>query len=228
MNASFIRLHLDSCDYSLEEYQAVRDPIQDPELAAFSIDHNRRYVIPVVRQAMALSDHPLSVLLSPWSPPYQWKTPPELTENDAKAYGGMGIQVETDRPGRCFGGRLKREYYGAYARYLVKYLQAYLEEGIPVTMLSIQNEASAATDWDSCLWTGEEEKTFLVEFLYPEMERAGLAGRIQIFIWDHNKERAIKHIDAFMRDPRAAGEVGTRGTTLRSSPSSTESTRTRS
>ncbi len=207
MNASFVRMHIDSCDYSLEEYQAVKDPIADPELLTFSIDHDRKYVIPVVKEAMALSSHPLQVLLSPWSPPYQWKTPPELSENDAAVYGGMGMKVETDKPIRDFGGRLKPEYYAPYARYLVKYLQAYLKEGIPVSMLSIQNEASAATNWDSCLWTGEQERTFLVDYLYPEMERSGLSGRVQIFIWDHNKERAIEHIDAFMKDERAAKEV---------------------
>ena len=97
MNASFVRMHIDSCDYSLEEYQAVKDPIADPELLTFSIDHDRKYVIPVVKEAMALSSHPLQVLLSPWSPPYQWKTPPELSENDAAVYGGMGMKVETDK-----------------------------------------------------------------------------------------------------------------------------------
>lgn len=207
MNASFLRLSIDSCDYSLSEYQAVEDPIADPELATFSIDRDRKYILPVVKEALSMADHPLSVLLSPWSPPKQWKTPPELSANDAAVYGGMGMQVDTDRPGRCFGGRLKPEFYGPYAKYLVKYVQAYLAEGIPVRMLSIQNEASAATNWDSCLWSGEEERTFLTKYLYPELSRAGLAGKIQIFIWDHNKERAIEHIDAFLKDPAARQEV---------------------
>ena len=57
-------------------------------------------------------------------------------------------------------------------------------------MLSLQNEASAATSWDSCLWSGEEERIFLKDHLYPALEAAGLAGKIAVFIWDHNKERA--------------------------------------
>jgi len=160
-----------------------------------------------VKEAIHMAGGDIRVLLSPWSPPWQWKTPPEFTQNDAAVYGGAQFEIDTTRPGRSFGGRLKREYYGPWAKYLVKFIQAYLEEGIPVGMLSIQNEASAATAWDSCLWSGEQERLFLKEYLYPELEKAGLAGRIEIFIWDHNKERAVEHIDAFMADPEAAAKV---------------------
>ncbi len=207
INARFIRMHLDSCDYSLSEYQAVADPIADPELETFTIDRDRKWTLPVVKEALAMAGGELCVLLSPWSPPYQWKTPPEFSQNDAAVYGGVEAKIDTDSPGRCFGGRLRKEYYGSWAKYMVKFIQAYLAEGIPVGMLSLQNEASAATSWDSCLWSGEEERIFLKDHLYPELEAAGLAGRIAVFIWDHNKERAIEHIDAFMADPDAAAKV---------------------
>lgn len=207
INARFIRMHIDSCDYCLSEYQSVEDPIADPELLTFNIDRDRKWTLPVVKEALAMAEDGLQVLLSPWSPPYQWKTPPEFSQNDAAVYGGDQISIDTEKPGRSFGGRLRKEYYTPWARYLVKFIQAYLAEGIPVGMLSLQNEASAATSWDSCLWSGEEERTFLKEHLYPELEKAGLAGKIAIFIWDHNKERAIEHIDAFMADPAAAEKV---------------------
>lgn len=198
MDAKFIRIHMDSCDYSLEEYQAVPDPIADPELKTFSIDRDRKYILPIVKEAAAMAEGPLSVLLSPWSPPAAWKTPPLLTANDAAVYGGMGQKVEVGKPSRCFGGSLKPEFYSSWARYLVKYVQAYLQEGVNVTMLSIQNEASAATSWDSCVWTGEQEKTFLRDHLYPAMKAAGLLAKVELFIWDHNKERMVEHIDAMM------------------------------
>ena len=198
MNARFIRIPIDSCDYSLEEYQAVADPLADPELETFSIDRDRMYILPVVKEALELAGGQLSVLMSPWSPPYQWKTPPEKQENDTQVYGGLPDPIDYSRPDRKNGGRLKSEYYGSWARYLVKYVQAYLNEGIPVTMLTVQNEASAATNWDSCVWSGEEESIFLRDHLYPELERAGHAERIGIYVWDHNKERMIEHIDEMM------------------------------
>jgi len=200
INASFVRIHIDSCDFSLSEYQAVEDPIADPELCTFNIDRDRKYIIPVMKEVLAAAGDNVSVLLSPWSPPAQWKTAPELSKNDAEVYGGMVSEVDFEKPSRCFGGRLKPEYYGPWAAYLVKFIQAYLKEGIPVTMLSIQNEASAATAWDSCLWSGEQEKTFLKEYLYPAMKKAGLTDTIGIYIWDHNKERMIEHIDEMMQD----------------------------
>lgn len=200
VNAGLVRIHIDSCDFSLEEYQAVADPIADPELRTFSIARDRKYILPVMKEVMELTGEKLSVLLSPWSPPAAWKTPPELSENDKAVYGNMTADVDFSRPGRCFGGRLKPEYYGSWAKYLVKFIQAYLEEGIPVTMLSVQNEAAAATSWDSCVWSGEQEKTFLRDFLYPEMKRAGLTDRVGIFIWDHNKERMIEHVEDMLDD----------------------------
>ena len=74
-------------------------------------------------------------------------------------------------------------------------VKAYLEEGIPVSMMSLQNETVAATNWDSCVWTPEETKTYLKDNLYPEMEREGLVGKVGLYIWDHNKERMIEHVD---------------------------------
>ncbi len=192
---SLIRVPLDSCDYSLEEYQAVEDPLADPELATFDMTRNYKYILPMLKEALALCDRPVSVLLSPWSPPWQWKTPPERPKNDAKVYGdmpGRPQSVDYDRPQRCNGGSLKPEYYGSWANYLVKMVQAYLSEGIPVTMLSLQNESIAATNWDSCVWTAQGQKTFLRDHLYPAMERAGLAKKVGLYIWDHNKERVLE------------------------------------
>ena len=89
INARFIRMHIDSCDYSLSEYQSVADPIADPELETFTIDRDRKWTLPVVKEALAMAGGELCVLLSPWSPPYQWKTPPEFSQNDAAVYGGV-------------------------------------------------------------------------------------------------------------------------------------------
>lgn len=198
IGARFMRIPIDSCDYSLEEYQAVADPAADPDLETFSIERDKKYIIPMVKEAIGMSAEPISVLLSPWSPPAVWKTAPEITENDAAVYGGMGVQVDVSKPGRCFGGRLKPEYYASWAKYLVKYIQAYLAEEIPVTMLSVQNESNAATSWDSCVWSGKEEKAFLKNYLYPELKKAGLDERIGIYIWDHNKERMVENIEEMM------------------------------
>jgi O-Glycosyl hydrolase len=64
---------MDSCDFSLDQYTAVPNPEQDPELKTFSLERDKKYIIPMIKEAMELSEIPLSVLLSPWSPPASWK-----------------------------------------------------------------------------------------------------------------------------------------------------------
>ena len=201
----FLRIHIDSCDFSLEEYQAVADPIADPDFTTFTIDRDRKYMIPMLKDAMAMTATPFSILLSPWSPPFQWKTPPEAPKNDASVYGGSFLAnfmppVDYEKPQRNNGGKLKKEHYGDWARYLAKYVNAYLEEGLPVTMMSLQNETIAATNWDSCVWTAAEQKEFLRDYLYPTFEDAGLVGKIGLYIWDHNKERVYEFAKEVLDD----------------------------
>lgn len=189
----FIRMHIDSCDYSLEEYQAVEDPMVDPDFTTFTIERDRKYMIPMLKEAMKMTVVPFSIVLSPWSPPKQWKNPPTRPKNDASVYGNMWAafmpEIDYEHSSRCNGGTLKKEHYQDWANYLARYVQAYLDEEIPVTMMTIQNETIAATCWDSCTWTAEAQKEFLRDYLYPTFEKTGLAGKIGLYIWDHNKER---------------------------------------
>ena len=191
-NLKFVRMSLDSCDYSLTEYQAVEDPLADPNLDTFSIKVDKEVIIPMLKEAMAIAKNDISVLISPWSPPKQWKTNPIKPSFPGMANNPFIANFDYDHPNRNRGGSLKPEYYGSWAKYVVKFIQAYLEEGIPVTMLTIQNEPRSATPWDSCVWTSEQEKVYLRDYLYPEMKKAGLTEKVGIFIWDHNKERTLE------------------------------------
>ena len=85
---------------------------------------------------------------------------------------------------------MKKEYYSAWARYICRYVREFINRGINVTAISIQNEPNATQTWDSCLFTPEEERTFLKDYLYPALKEAALSD-IQIYIWDHNKERMV-------------------------------------
>jgi glucosylceramidase len=230
--ATVLRTHIDSCDFSVNMYQAVKDVNADPDLATFSLERDRKYIIPAIKDAMAASDKPISVLLSPWSPPAEWKTvsenlkrmgsvesfrsslPPELQNTDLTQVSPMlaamikALENFDGSSTRTFGGHLKPEFYPSWAKYMTKYIQGYLDEGIPVKWVSIQNEAMAATPWDSCQWTAEEEKTFLRDHLYPEMDKAGLTGKVGIYIWDHNKERVFERASATIdavTDPMVEG-----------------------
>ncbi|RPH93533.1 MAG: hypothetical protein EHM72_16245, partial [Calditrichaeota bacterium] len=93
--------------------------------------------------------------------------------------------------GSLTGGRLKREYYAAYARYFIKFINAYAAAGIPVFALTVQNEPGVDREHDvpkrhypSCHWTAEEQKDFIKYHLGPEFERNGVKS--EIWCYDHN------------------------------------------
>jgi glucosylceramidase len=160
-----IRTHIDSCDFSTDQYSAVTDR-SDMELRTFSLERDERRIIPWIKAACRAAGRDLPVMLSPWSPPAFMKT----------------------NGSRNGGGRLKKECYPLWARYLCRYVKEYRVRGVNVTSLSVQNEPNAAQTWDSCLYTPEEEREFLADHLYPRLRKDGLED-VEVYVWDHNKER---------------------------------------
>jgi len=139
----------------------------DPELSHFSIEKDKKYIIPVLKEALLVNPD-LRYFASPWSPPAWMKT-----------------------SGSLIGGTLKPEYYDAYASYFVRFVRAYEAEGIPVFAVTIQNEpgvdrAQGSSKWHypSCLWTAEKEKEFIGKHLGPAFRKAGL--KTEIWCYDHN------------------------------------------
>jgi len=82
----------------------------------------------------------------------------------------------------------------------VKFIEEYKKAGINVWGISVQNEAKATQRWDSCVYTAEEERDFVKNYLGPKMERLG----IKILFWDHNKERVIDRANVMLTDKAAA------------------------
>ena len=95
------------------------------------------------------------------------------------------------------GGSLKPEYRAMWAWYFARYIRDYEKRGVRIRSISIQNEPIAVQTWDSCLYTAKQEKDFLNDYLYPVLKEAGLTD-IEIYIWDHNKERALERTIAVL------------------------------
>src|SRR5437660_829475 len=173
MALSVCRLCVGSSDYARTLY-SYDEGSPDPELSRFSIAHDREYILPILRRARQINDK-LFLLGSPWSPP-GW-----MKDNNS-----------------MLGGTLRRRYLGPYARYIVKFLQAYEAEGIVVDAMTPQNEGD--TDQDSrmpaCLLPQEIEVQYVGQHLGPAIEQAGL--KTKIWLIDHNYNlwgRAICELD---------------------------------
>lgn len=167
------RTCIGASDYSTELY-SFDEGAPDPDLKRFSIDHDRAYILPSLRQAR--QENPdLFLLSTPWSPP-GWM----------KASGSM------------LGGCIHKRYYASYAQYFAKFLQAYAAEGVSIQAVTSQNEVDTDQDgrMPACLWGQEYEIEFVREHLGPVLEANGIPTKI--WLLDHNYNlwgRAICELD---------------------------------
>lgn len=176
---SLCRTTIHSCDFSSGSYTYVQDG--DQELNTFSIEHDRTYRIPLIKKAIEAAGGKLLLYASPWSPPAFMK----------------------DNNNMLRGGKLLPEYREAWALYYTKFIKAYEAEGMPVWGITIQNEPMAVQRWESCIYTAEEERDFLKNYLGPIMEREGLGDK-NIVVWDHNRDLINHRANTIFEDAEAA------------------------
>jgi glucosylceramidase len=176
------RTHIHSCDFSSESYTYVQDG--DRELKTFDLAHDRKYRIPFIKSALATAGKDFSLYVSPWSPPAWMKSNNNMLH----------------------GGKLKPEFDETWANYFVKFIKAYEQEGIPIWGLTVQNEPMAVQTWESCIFSAEEERDFVKNYLGPVLEKAGLGDK-KIMIWDHNRSLMYERASVVLDDPAAARYV---------------------
>ncbi|WP_282121950.1 glycoside hydrolase family 30 protein [Algibacter mikhailovii] len=174
-----IRTSIHSCDFSSESHTYIEEG--DKELKTFSIAHDKKFRIPMIKRAKALIEDDLIFYASPWSPPAFMKTNKDMLH----------------------GGKLLPEFNQSWANYYVKFIEAYESEGIPVWGVTIQNEPMAVQIWESCIYTAEEERDFLKNYLGPTFEKAGMKDK-NIVVWDHNRDLLSHRANTIFEDPEAA------------------------
>jgi len=138
-------------------------------------------VVPVTRQALAINPR-LQVMASPWSAPAWMKD------------GGSMIK-----------GTLHAEYYDAFARYLLKYVDAYAAEGIPIFALTVQNEPDfEPADYPGMRLNAPARARLIGDHLGPLIAARGNGPLI--FDWDHNWDKPQEPL-AVLSDPVASPYV---------------------
>ncbi|TRX16699.1 glycoside hydrolase family 30 protein [Flavobacterium franklandianum] len=179
---SLMRTNIHSCDFSSDSYTYIEEG--DKDLKTFSIDHDRKYKLPLIKKAIAMAAGKMTFFVSPWSPPAFMK----------------------DNASMLKGGKLLPEFYQSWANYYVKFINSYQKEGIPVWGLTIQNEPMAVQKWESCIYTAEEERDFLKNYLGPTLKKAGLGDK-KITIWDHNRDLMSQRASTILDDPETSKYV---------------------
>ena len=176
---SLARTTIHSSDFGSHSFTYIEEG--DKELKTFSIDHDREFRLPLIKQAIDAAGGELLVYASPWSPPAFMKSNNNMLK----------------------GGKLLPEYFESWAMYYTKFIKAYEAEGIPIWGITIQNEPMAVQRWESNIYTAEEERDFLKNYLGPIMEREGLGDK-NIVVWDHNRDLISQRANTIFEDPEAA------------------------
>ena len=175
----FTRLTIGASDFSRQHYTFNDRPAgqSDLALAHFSIDAQRDDVLPVVKQALAVNPR-LQVMASPWSAPAWMKTTDSL-----------------------FKGTLKPGMEAVFSRYLVRYLDAYAAEGVPIFALTLQNEPHfEPDDYPGMRLDPAARARIIGQHLGPLLEQQRRS--VQLIDWDHNWDDPLAPL-AVLADPTA-------------------------
>jgi glucosylceramidase len=159
----FLRQPIGASDFSrsLFSYDDMPSGQTDPTLANFSIAHDNAYILPVLKQALSLNPK-ITIMATPWSPPGWMKS-----------------------SGSMIGGSLNSGDYQVLADYLTKFIQAYDAAGVPIALITTQNEPEySPSNYPGSTLTASQEASLIGNNLGPDLQKAGLSTKI--IAYDHN------------------------------------------
>ena len=182
IGVSYLRLSIGSSDMNerVYSYDDLSPGGTDVEMSKFNLEPDRSDVIPVLKEILAIQPG-IKILGSPWSAPAWMKT-----NNDMK------------------GGELKPEYYRAFAKYLVKYVEGMRAKGIAIDAITVENEPLNPKNTPSMAMFAQEQHTFIANDLGPAFEKAGI--RTKILLYDHNPD-VLSYAMSILADPDASRYV---------------------
>lgn len=178
ISISYLRLSIGASDLNASPYtyNDLPDGQTDEELTKFSMAPDMINFIPLLKEILAINPT-IKILATPWSPPVWMK------DNNS-----------------FVGGELKPQYYGVYAKYFVKYIEAMKAQGITIDAVTPQNEPLHDGNNPSLHMSAAQQTDFIKNHLGPALRDAGLATKI--IIYDHNCDKPEYPI-SILDDPAA-------------------------
>lgn len=178
IGVSYLRLSLGASDLSsfVYSYNDLATGQTDPTLSKFSLTQDTVDVIPVLKEILSINPK-IKLMASPWSAPVWMKS-----------------------NGSSIGGTLLPAWYGVYAQYFIKYIQAMKAKGISIDAVTVQNEPQHGGNNPSMVMNAIEQADFVKNHLGPAFQAAGITTKI--IIWDHNCDNPNYPI-TILNDPAA-------------------------
>jgi len=173
---SLTRTHMNSCDFSLTNYSYT--PIEDDvSLEHFTIEEDMNDLIPMIKDAIAVSEDGFKIFASPWS------AAPWMKDNNS-----------------WVGGKLLPKYYDTWALFFSKYIESYKAEGIDIWGFTVENEPHGnGNNWESMHFSPKEMTDFVQFHLGPKLEADGYGDKI-ILGYDQNRAGLKEWVDEMYRD----------------------------
>jgi glucosylceramidase len=184
---SFIRQPMGASDFAVQgnySYDDAAPGQTDPQLTNFSIAHDTRYIIPLLRQALALNPG-AKVMALPWSPPAWMKT-----------------------TGTMNGGSMNATYFPSLAKYFVLFIEEYQNAGVPIYAVAVQNEPlNSNASYPTEYLAAKDESNFIAANLAPALSEAGL-GSVNIIGYEHNWDNT-SYPESVLASPAGLFAAGT-------------------
>jgi len=211
-NFSLTRTHIGACDFCIEGKYSYADKKNDAKLESFTLTPDKegfkkvQYpdiedesydLLPMIQEAIEIKnkqkDKELRIVASAWTAPKWMK--------DIKEWYIPGSK-ETNWEGT--GGSLKEEYIPTYADYIVKYLDAYKEEGVNIWGVTPVNEPHGNSgQWESMHFTPESQNEFVKKHLGPKL-KSSQHRDIKVLVYDQNRDGLEHWTDVIFADPETA------------------------
>jgi len=203
-NFTICRMPVGANDFSRDWY-SYDETDGDFELKNFSIKNDLETLVPFIHEALNKNPQ-IKIWASPWSPPawmkwnkhYACRVPwedlaPQFLNNlpvDKQGKEGTNMFIQEDA------------YFKTYAMYFSRFIEAYREQGINISMVMPQNEFNSCQIFPSCTWTAAGLANFIGNYLGPEMEKQ------KVDLMFGTMERpATALVDTVLNDPKAGQYV---------------------
>ena len=186
LNLNINRTPIGASDYAITLYSLDESP-GDFTMQHFSIDRDKERLIPYIKAALAVRPD-MKLWGVPWSPP-SW-----MKDNNNLVAGKIKDDDQT---------------LDALALYFVRYVQAYKATGVEINMVMPQNEPNIASNYTSCLWTGEQMAKFVGYHLGPAFRKQNLTTSIFLGTFnDSGRGGYAFWVGPSMQDPTVRQYVG--------------------
>jgi glucosylceramidase len=194
---TFGRIPIGANDYARSWYSS-NETDQDFAMEHFNINRDKQTLIPYIKEALA-ENPDIDFWASPWSPPAWMKTNKHYANRSTKENGMPSDKAVPTLSANQF--IQEPEYLEAYALYFSKFIDAYQEEGIDISMIMYQNEAYTFNDYPNCTWLPDGTMRFNAEYLVPKLRETH--PHVEVFLGTMNTGN-MQVFNEILSDPRAA------------------------